>query len=143
MYITTVAFRGHLEYLREACELIGCEFQPRQTTANWYGHSAGAAALSEGFRVKQLGRYDHVVRVKDMERAYEVGVIEHEDGTCDLIFDDWQGGFGLLKAIGTRAGKLLQSWAKVEAIAKLKQHGFRLTRETVLANGTLQLTLKG
>ena len=94
------------------------QFMENQKTYAWYGRSVGDYPIPEGFKVEDLGKCDHAIKVPGA--TYEVGVVK-KDGNHVLMWDFWQAG-GLEKAIGKDGGLLKQGYAiekaKLEAIKK-------------------------
>lgn len=100
-----------MEALKLAAEMCGCEVV-KQKTYHWYNRHMGDYPLPKGVKVDQLGKNaEYVVRVKAENYAklgiggtpYELGLINdpNNPGCLTPIYDFYQGGYGLEKAIGT------------------------------------------
>lgn len=130
-----------LESLKRAALDVGCEFV-EDKTFNWFKTHVGDYPLPEGFTREDMGKCDvGVIRVKNASaQTYEVGVCSRRDGKkgYTLLFDFWQGGYGLEKAIGSKADKLKQAYAVRVNTKTLQREGFRVKR-TVDAQGRVHL----
>ena len=149
-HVTTVDIEiKDLGALAEAAEQCGCELVEGVTKYKWYGRHMGDYALPAGFTKEQLGKCDHIIRVKGADkRTYEIGVVER-DGQYVLLFDFWQKGYGLMKKVCHADDKklqvpekLMQEYAAAVAIKKLKRQGRRVTRK-VGEDGRIKLVAKG
>lgn len=132
-----------LEALKSACRRLGLEFVAGQRTYRWYGRSVGDYPLPEGFSEKDLGKCDHAIRVPGNDRAYEVGVVKRKDGRpgWTLLWDFWQGGYGLQEKVGEGAGRLKQAYALEAARKAAQRAGHRVLGETQKADGTVVLRI--
>lgn len=117
----------NLETLAQASEQLGLEFVHGQRTFRSYFD-----------RTKE--RCDHAIRVPGNSAAYEVGVKAQADGSFQLLFDDWNGGFGLLEKIGQGAGLLLQRYAIEEAKRLARTQGYSVT-ESLCEDGSVELEI--
>ncbi len=140
-----------LSSLQKACEKLGLELVKGQTNFKWYGRFVGDSVQfveslrAKGINVNDYGKCDHVIRVKDASRhTYEIGVVKLADGTYTLLWDYFQGGFGLMDKVAADSdkakegvGKLVQRYATEVAAKRLKQQGYRVT-ETVV-DGKIKL----
>lgn len=111
-----------LEALKLACEKLGLKLNIGQKTYKWYGRSVGDYPLPAGMTEKDLGKCTHAISIPDNSRAYEIGVIEQKDGTFRLVWDFYQGGFGLQPIVGndckTLVGEYTIEVAKTAATNK-------------------------
>src|SRR5690606_23112440 len=95
--------------LDRAAATLSCELVRGQTTLRWAGP-------------RERSDCQHAIRVAKNEEAYEVGLVpaEGQEGWL-LIYDDWQGGFGLEAALGKNLSLLLMHYqlerAKLQAEA--------------------------
>lgn len=134
-----------LPSLREAAKALGLEFVEGQTTYKWFGrfmndYSGNDAAHLNGIDPSTYGKCLHALRVKGNPKAYEVGVIKDPTGKgYRLVWDFWQGGYGLEKAIGKDGGLLKQSYAVMRAKKEMLRKGYRATT-TKDAKGNMFLT---
>ncbi len=130
-----------LEALRAACEQLGLEFLEGKQTFHWFGEHIGDYPLPEGFTEGDMGRCDHALRLKDNPSAYEVGLVRRRDGKPGylLMYDFWQGGFGLEDAIGQNAGRLKQHYAAQVATDQVRKLGYRVT-QSFTETGAIRLT---
>lgn len=122
-----------LEALKLAAEMIGCEVV-KQKTYNWYNRHVGDYPLPKGMKADELGKNaEYVIRIKKDQYAklglaagatpYELGLVPdpNNPGCYVPIYDFWQQGYGLEKAIGS---PLFKDTDKVVQMLcpKLKQH---------------------
>lgn len=119
-----------LAALKAAAKTLGLEFVENQKTYRWYGHHVGDYPLPAGFKSSDLGKCDHVIRIPNNDRAYEIGVVKKKDGTpgYELLWDFWQGGYGLCDAIGKDGEKLIQEYTTSVATRFYQKNGFRVNR---------------
>jgi len=117
-HVTRITLEIHsLEALARACPLLGCEFVWNQQTYKWFGQFVGDSAMPQGFTKEELGRCLHAIRVKNGDnRTYEVGIVKSKTkpGTYELLWDFWQGGYGLQAAIGADGNKLKLEYGIME-----------------------------
>jgi hypothetical protein len=114
-----------LNCLEEAAKELGCELVRGQKSHLFYAGSRK--------------RCDHAVRVVGNQRAYEIGVIEQKDGTYTLQADFYNGGLGLVEAVGEKAELLYQEYAVQVDIQAAARRGFRVIERTRLENGDVIL----
>lgn len=126
-----------LDALRQAAIDCGLEFCEGQTSYKWYGYSVGDSPLPAGMTAADLGICDHALRIPGDAQAYEVGVVKRGAGYV-LLWDFWQGGYGLQAKIGKDGGLLRQRYAVAVAKAQAQRQGLRVT-ERKLPNGKVQL----
>src|SRR5688572_5424194 len=133
-----------LNALATACQELGLELVSNQKTYKWYGRYVGDSALPEGFRKDELGRCEHAIRVKNAKgNTYEVGVVRRRDGRegYTLLYDYWQGGFGLIDKIGNGAKTLTREYTLQAAMKKCRQKGMNVVRSTA-SNGKPMMVAK-
>ena len=141
-HISTVELHvTDLNCLESACLELGLEFVRDVTSYRWFGIFVGDAPLPHGFSKSELGKCEHVIRIPGDGTAYEVGVVSRRDGKpgYTLLWDSWQGGYGLQAHVGENCGKLSQTYATHVATNQARRQGYSVRRE-VLANGKVQLT---
>lgn len=115
-----------LDALKRACPDLGLEFREGQKTYKWYDQHVGDYPLPVGFSAEDLGKCEHAIVVTDANHnTYEVGVVRRRDGKpgYTLLFDFWNGGFGLIEKIGKDAGRLLKEYSAEVSIKELKRMG--------------------
>lgn len=135
-----------LQALAAACRRIGLELVEGQQTYRWFGRSVGDYPLPEGMTAKDLGKCEHAIRIPLAEQAqmkhgkpYEIGVVRRPDGRgYRLVWDFWQGGFGIQKRAGKDCTALVQSYAVVVAMREAQRKGYRV-REVTREDGTVSL----
>lgn len=129
-----------LAALRATCAKLGLEFVEGQQTWKWYGRSVGDYPLPAGYTVEDLGKCAHAIRIPGNSRAYEIGVVASrtKPGTYELMWDFWQGGYGIEAIVGKDAQTLKQRYAAEVARKHALRSGMRVT-ETVKSDGTIVL----
>lgn len=130
-----------IDALAAAAKELGLDFCRGQATYKWYGRSLGDTPLPAGLKASDLGKCDHALRIAGNAKAYEIGVKQMADGTYRLLWDFWQGGYGLQDKVGQNAGKLIQEYAAQVALKKARQQGFAVQRK-MLADGRVQLVCR-
>jgi hypothetical protein len=123
-----------LDALKSAAAHLGMELAEK-THFKWFGTHVGDYPLPEGFTKADMGKCDFVLRIPDKQDAYEVGVVKRRDGQpgYTLIWDFWQGGYGLQKVIGKNGDHLKQAYAVEVGKRKMRDYqreGFRITQST-------------
>jgi hypothetical protein len=132
-----------LEALKAAAESLGLEFREGQKRYRWYGQSVGDYPLPEGVSEADLGHCDHALSIPGNKGSYEVGVVAKKDGSgYHLLWDFWNGGFGLQEKIGADAGKLKQAYTGEVVLKAARAKGFKLATSTTTADGKVQLHLR-
>jgi len=119
-----------LTALRLAAKELGLELV-EQKQFKWYGHHVGDYPLPAGFSKEDMGKCDYALRIPGNKQAYEVGVCKRRDGKpgYTLLWDFWQGGYGLQEAIGKDGQQLKQGYGVQIARKQLTQFqrdGFRM-----------------
>jgi hypothetical protein len=129
-----------LEALAAAAKRLGGELV-KQSTYTWYGHSVGDYPLPEGFTAADLGRCEHAIRFPGAK--YEVGVVKRRDGRpgYTLLWDFWQGGYGLTAAIGDKGQRISQAYGVEAATRAARRQGNSVT-ETQAADGSVVLKVR-
>jgi hypothetical protein len=122
--------------IAEAARTLGLEFVHGQKTYDWYGRKVGNDPLPEGFTVEDLGKCDHAIRIPGNERSYEIGVAERRDGQpgYTLLWDNWNGGYGLTDKVGQNGERLVQEYGVQVATKHVMMEGYIVSRE-VFADG--------
>jgi hypothetical protein len=111
-----------LDALARAARSLGLEFRQGQKTYKWYNYSVGDYPLPAGITKDQLGKCSHAIGIPGNSRAYEIGVVAMPDGTFSLLWDFYQGGYGLEDVIGKDAGRLTGAYnLEVAASAAIAQ----------------------
>lgn len=151
-HVATIAVEiTNLQDLRDACAELGLEFCEGQTTYEWFGEKLEDYPLPDGFNPEDLGRCQHAIRLPYQarldafatygSRPYEVGVVPRRDGKPGwvLMWDFWQGGYGLQDVVGPNGGLLKQAVANAATVRTMKQQGYRIASREKLPNGTVKL----
>ncbi len=136
-----------LAALEAACSPeSGLEFRRGQDRYRWYGRSVGNYPLPAGFTRADLGKCEHAIRVRGNDRAYEIGVVRRRDeqgnllpGYC-LMYDFWNGGYGLEAAAGKHCSKVKQLYT-MQGIKKTLGSKYRVARTEQLPNGSMKVVL--
>lgn len=129
-----------LSALRKACAELGVEFVEGKKTYNWYGRHVGDYPMPKGMTKEQLGKCDHVIRVKGVE--YEVGVVKTGANKWTLAYDFWGPGQGLLQKFGPGCQKLTQSYAVHKATLEAQKKGL-LVKRVNQKDGSVKLSISG
>ncbi len=132
--------------LKKACETLGLVFHEGKKNYKWYGiwvrdyHGKDAAYL-QGFDPKTYGKdAEHVISVKNNDRAYEIGVVKNPTtGKYHLIYDFWAGGNGLEAVVGKSCDKLCREYAKEVAVKQVRKLGY-MPQVTTNADGEIEIT---
>ncbi len=118
-----------LAALETAAKECGCELVRGQKTYRWYGQHVGDYAMPEGVTEADLGKCDHAIRVKDADsRTYEIGVVAKPEGGYRLLYDFWQGGYGLMDKVGEKCTKLTTEYGVAKVCANAYKHGYTAQR---------------
>ncbi len=129
-----------LTALKTACEAIGLVFREGQKTHKWYGRHVGDYPMPEGFARADMGKCEHALAVPGNDRAYEVGVARHpQTGAWTLLWDFWNGGYGLEKVVGRNADNLQAAYLAAEAMEHAGLCGWDITEQTKIAADEVEL----
>jgi hypothetical protein len=137
-----------LESLKEACKAVGLEFREGQKKYHWYGTSVGDYPLPTGFVASDLGKCDHAIGVPGKKGAYEIGVVPRRDGKegYALLWDFWNGGYGLQAVAGKDCNNLVSEYSKTVARKEVKkmadQYGMTWNEEYNAVTGETEITLR-
>ena len=102
-----------LNALKLACKALELEFRENQKTYKWFGRSVGNYKRPDGFSSSDLGRCEHAIGIKNNKDAYEIGVCNSKTGKgYGLLWDFWNGGYGLENEVGPGCNKLVHEYAK-------------------------------
>jgi len=130
-----------LDILEKACQAIGLELVRNKHTFKWYGtwvndYNGQNAAYRNGIDPKEYGKCEHAIRVKGGNKeTYEIGVVKNKDEEgYSLVYDFWQGGFGLEKVAGKDLTILQKEYNKMVAVDQLTNLGYMVEVEE-LENG--------
>lgn len=115
-----------LDALEAACKKLGLELVRGQKTFKKYERTMS-------------GECEHAIRLPGNSRAYEIGVVKAPAGQpgFTLMWDSWQGGYGMVAKVGADAGLLKQGYAGEVALKAARKSGFRLLTQTTKPDGTL------
>ena len=127
---------------------LGLELVRGQTAFKWYGsgidgYQVDTAAYENGIDPKDYGICNHAIRIANNDAAYEVGVVKMPNGSYKLVWDFFNGGFGLSELIGEKGEKLIQLYVKEVAVKNLVKKGMRLSKVERLHGGKLKITMRG
>ena len=90
------------------------------------------------FKAYSTGKCEHAIGVKGNASAYEIGLAKQgKDKHYSMMFDDYNGGNGLMAIVGTNCHKLVQNYA-LEVAKQYIPFGFEL-QVNRLDDGSLEL----
>jgi hypothetical protein len=120
-----------LDALEAACKSLGLELVREQKTYRWWGHSVGDYPLPQGFKESDLGKCEHAIRIPHNHEAYEIGVCQRRDGQpgYTLLWDFYNGGYGMEQKVGQDGIKLQDEYAVQTAIMQLTSEGYQVEVE--------------
>ena len=134
-----------LEALAATAKALGMTLVKNQQTYRWYGKVMGDYPLPEGFKAEDMGKCEHALRLNTRPMGvtrdpYEIGIVKRRDGKpgYTLLWDFWQGGFGLEAAVGKDGNKLKQQYAVQVGKRWAAKNGMRVT-STVKEDGRIVL----
>ena len=132
-----------LNALQRACQRLGLELVPGQQTYRWYGRAGGDYPLPVGFAKDELGTCEHAIRIPGNDQAYEIGIVTRRDGKPGyaLLWDFYQGGYGLVEHVGEQAERLQQMYALEVLLSTVEQMNHCVIEQTHLADGSIELLL--
>jgi hypothetical protein len=141
-HITKISFLiNNLVALRKAGEELGMTMKD-QSTYKWFGQHVGDYPIPEGYTVEDMGKCEFALSIPHNSEAYEIGIVERKDGMgWDMLWDFWEGGYGLQETIGEDGNRLKQLYSKHAVIEKAQRNGFRVKEERD-EKGQIQLRLK-
>lgn len=121
-----------LDALEEAAKMLGLELVRGQNTYRWFGRSVGDYALPAGYKVSDLGKCEHALRIPGDNKAYEIGVSKRRDGKpgYSLVWDFFAGGYGMEKKVGENCQKLEQAYTVALACRHYRRKGYSVRTET-------------
>lgn len=122
-----------LDALEKAAPEFGMELVRDVHTYRWWGHSVGDYPLPKGFKESDLGKCDHVLRVKGNSGAYEIGITKAKNGQpgYQLLYDFYgSAGRAVQNCVGSDSSNLKRFYSKEYGINHWKKKGFRVTTKT-------------
>lgn len=145
-HVTAIAIEiRDLEALEAACAELNATFVRGQSTYNWFGHHVGDYPLPAGFKIDDLGKCQHAIRLPGVN--YEIGVTRNplKPDSFTLLYDFFGSGGrhdGLrLKAhFGDNLAKLVQLYGVHLATRAAKRLGKAVSR-TTLPTGAIKLKI--
>lgn len=138
--VTTIKLKVlNLDTLHQAMQRFGLERREQQSY-QWYGHWDGkASSLPEGVAATELGQCDFAYGIPGKPDAYEIGVRAKADGSYQLLWDFWEGGFGLEDAIGEEGCQLISEYEALTYKELMTGQGYEVYEE-ILNDGTRKLS---
>lgn len=117
-HITTIKCQiKDLKLLQKACEKVGLEFKEGQKTFKWY---------------KSPKECNHAISVPNNKNAYEIGIVKKDDNYT-MLFDFWNGGYGLKSIAGHNCENITDAYAQEvalkEATAFAQEQGWSVSHE--------------
>lgn len=139
-HVTTIKLEiKDLEALKSAVHHLGLQWNEGAATYKWFGRHVGDYPVPEGMSIEQLGKCLHSIGIKGNNESYEVGVIQNPTGQgYSLIYDFFNGGYGLENAVGKDCSKLRQEYAVQVAMRSAMRQGMRVAR-TLRPDGSVVL----
>lgn len=131
-----------VECLIEAAKECGLVVR-HKTDFKWFGTHVGDYPLPEGFSKTDMGKCEFALGVPDDPDAYEIGVVKRRDGQpgMTLLWDFWQGGFGLKDKIGSDGEKLKMEYTAAVNMKEARRLGHRVQR-SYNADGEIVLRVR-
>ena len=130
--------------LADAADDLGMVME-RASSFKWYGRHVGDYPLPAGFTVDDLGQCEYRLKLKPDHpnlrpglAPYEVGVCRRRDGKPGyvLLWDFWNGGYGLRDTVGEDGNRLRQGYSAAVTRRTLTAQGF-MVREKTQADGRI------
>jgi hypothetical protein len=113
-----------LAALKAAAKAAGLEWKEGQQHFKWYGGN---------------NRCEHAIGVPNNDQAYEIGVCKNPQGPGHmLVWDFWNGGFGLQKLAGNNCSNIVKGYAAEVAKKKMVAQGYTCA-QTKLPTGEIKL----
>lgn len=133
-----------LDCLEKAVQQLGLELVRGQTHYKWFGRSVGDYPMPVGFKASDLGKCEHAIRIPGNSNAYEIGVVKRKDGRpgYQLLWDFWQGGYGMQEKVGTNGDKLKQHYTAQYSMKSWQKKGYRVSQTTVQKEDGLHVVVK-
>lgn len=126
--------------LVQMCKDMGWEWRQGQKTHRWFGRYMGDHPLPAGFTAAELGHCSHAIHVPGAR--YEIGVVQ-KSGEWKLVWDFWEGGYGLRERIGAQGGLLKQAYGMAKAKITARQHRRRFYKRPTQQKGWTKLVVEG
>ncbi len=140
-HVTTIERneRFDIAVLMQMCKNQAWEWREGQRTYKWFGRYMGDYPLPTGFTKEELGHCSHAIRIPGAQ--YEIGVIQ-KNGKWTLLWDFWQGGYGLQEKIGKNGGLLKRSYDMAKAKVAARQHRKRFYERPMQQEGWKKLVVE-
>ena len=128
-HITAIEFQENweIETLKAMCQLTGWQFNENKKNYSCYHAWVGDTPPPPGFTAhemkEQIGKCSHEIKVPNAD--YSIGIVEKE-GKIHLLYDYWQGGYGLQKALGQSGGILKQNYSIAKTLLECKKQRRRV-----------------
>jgi len=83
------------------------------------------------------------IRIPGNDRAYEIGIVTRRYGKPGyaLLWDFYQGGYGLVGRVGAQAERLQQMYALEVTLGTIEQMNYCVIAQTQIADGSIELVL--
>jgi hypothetical protein len=140
-----------LDVLIASCALVpNAEFVRDKTNFKWYGswqrdYDEDNAAYRKGIPPHEYGRCEHVIRVRDNDTAYEVGVIKNPEGTGLLFVYDFYGvdGRALQNVVGEGCINIKNAYIAELNRRQYKRQGMQVSVKKQVKDNQLQFQVVG
>jgi len=128
--------------LKEMCKDMGWIFNENKKTyrafPNWIGDTNPPPGFTREEMKKNHGKCSHEIEVPGA--GYSIGVVE-KNNNLHLFYDYWNGGEGLINAIGKTGGKLKQAYSIANTKRELRRKRSRY-RERKTKDGWKEIIIE-
>lgn len=126
--------------IQKACKELGLEFREGQKKFKWFGrwvndYSAQDAAYKNGIKPEDYGNCEHAIGVLGNKTAYEIGLMKHADGGWKMVYDNYNGGYGLEKLAGKKCSRLVDEYSKEVMLEQAKMQGYNASVQVLDGGG--------
>lgn len=118
-----------LDTAEKVAQTIGMELVRNVKNYKWFGRWVGDYPLPEGFKKEDLGKCEHVLRVKNASNyTYEIGLCKNPDGEgFVMMYDFWAGGHGLEAVAGPGCRNFKSAYSEAITSKFLRKKGYAVS----------------